>query len=90
MEKSYKFIVQGKVQGVFYRKTIQRVAAKSGFSGYVKNLKDKTVETCVTCTKEDLEKFLEVLKKGSSKSDVENIQKFDCDEVFTNGFEIRY
>lgn len=89
--KSYRFIVSGKVQGVYYRKTIYENATLVGFSGYVKNLPDGSVEACVTC-KDDLElkQFKKILKKGSMSSKVDSLKKFDCSESFSNGFEIRY
>lgn len=88
--KSYKFIVHGKVQGVYYRKTIYENATLVGFNGYVKNLPDGTVEACISCKDElELKQFRKILKKGSMLSKVQSLEKFECDEIFTNGFEIR-
>ena len=89
--KSYRFVVHGKVQGVYYRKTINENATLVGFNGYVKNLPDGSVEACITC-KDDLElkQFRKILKKGSMASSVQSLEKFEIDEVFSNGFEIRY
>ena len=86
--KNYRCVVIGRVQGVFYRKTIARNAKQ--FNGYVKNLPDKSVEACVSCDEEKFEEFLNILRKGSSMSMVEDIQVTHIDEVFTDGFEIRY
>ena len=36
--KSYRFIISGRVQGVWYRRSIQVGANMAGFSGYVRNL----------------------------------------------------
>ncbi|QFR50047.1 acylphosphatase [Sulfurimonas lithotrophica] len=88
--QSYKFIVIGRVQGVYYRANIQKNAAATGFSGYVKNLSDGNVEVCVTCDELRLEEFKEILKKGSPNSVVNELHTQKCDEVFKNGFEIRY
>lgn len=89
--KSYRFIVSGKVQGVYYRKTIYENATLVGFNGYVKNLPDGTVEACISCkTDLELKQFRKILKKGSMSSKVSSLEKFDCDEMFENGFEIRY
>ncbi len=86
--KNYRCIVTGIVQGVFYRKTVAQNAKH--FNGYVKNLPDKSVEACVTCEEEQFQEFLQILRKGSSMSMVEDIQISNIDEVFTNGFVIRY
>ncbi|MGH9860441.1 MAG: acylphosphatase [Candidatus Acidiferrales bacterium] len=39
-----RFFVSGMVQGVGYRFVVQRVAARLGVAGYVKNLRDGRVE----------------------------------------------
>ncbi|MCD4758967.1 MAG: acylphosphatase [Arcobacteraceae bacterium] len=88
--QSYRFIVIGHVQGVYYRKNIQENATKERFCGYVKNLQDGTVEACVTCDESRLEPFLAILQKGSPNSIVKDIKQFHCDEFFTKDFEIRY
>lgn len=87
--KNYKYIISGKVQGVYYRKNVEENALKSGFKGYVKNLSNGDVEAAVSCIEEQLEKFLEILKTGSPNSRVDNIQMIEIDEQFEN-FEIRY
>jgi acylphosphatase len=89
MIKSYKFIVKGLVQGVYYRKNIQANALKKHFSGYVKNLPDKTVEACVTCDDSKVDEFIAILEKGSSKSRVDTIVKKEISEVYSGDFEIR-
>ena len=88
--KNYKFIVSGRVQGVFYRKTTCENSQKNAFLGYVKNLSNGDVEACVTCTDQKLEKFINILQEGSTNSEVTNIVKQECNETFTNKFEIRY
>ncbi|MEA3354531.1 MAG: acylphosphatase [Campylobacterota bacterium] len=88
--RNYRFIISGRVQGVFYRKNIQENALKENFKGYVKNLPNGCVEACVSCSEEQLKKFIQILKEGSSNSIVEDIKKFECEESFENDFEIRY
>jgi acylphosphatase len=87
--RSVKFIVHGKVQGVYYRASVQAAAQKAGFSGYVKNLSDGTVEACVTCQNENLEKFRIILQNGSKLSRVDKIEEFMCKEEFTKGFVVK-
>lgn len=88
--KSFKYIISGKVQGVYYRKYTSDTALKEGFKGYVRNLQDGNVEACVSCEDKDHDKFLSILKKGSPASSVENIQRVETDEIFSQPFEIRY
>jgi acylphosphatase len=88
--KSYKLISIGNVQGVFYRKNVQKNASAAGFFGYVKNLEDNSVESCVTCDESRLEEFKDILKKGSPQSRVDELNMYSCDEVFSGEFSIRY
>jgi len=88
----YKFIIYGSVQGVFYRKSVSQALMKKQFKGYMQNLSDGTVEVVAEVFDDDLDTFMNILKKGSLMSTVEDIQYeiFD-DAVFeTDGFEIRY
>jgi len=87
--KSYKFIISGKVQGVYYRVSVKNNALNSKYKGYVKNLPDGTVEACVSCLDSELPGFIEILHAGSKSSNVTNIKQFDCDTIFTDSFDVR-
>ncbi|MCF6245459.1 MAG: acylphosphatase [Sulfurovum sp.] len=87
----YRFIVYGKVQGVFYRKSVSQALMKKQFKGYIQNLDDGTVEVVAEVFDDDFETFLTILKEGSPLSSVEDV-KYEVidDAVFhTDGFEIR-
>jgi len=86
---NYKFIVTGKVQGVYYRKTICENAQKIDVSGYVKNLEDRSVEVCATLEDDDFGLFIELLERGSKASHVEDIKQTLIDTVFSGTFEVR-
>lgn len=87
--RSYRFIITGKVQGVWYRKSVQSHARAAGFSGYVRNLPDGTVEAGVTCRDSDLEAFVSLLHRGSEASRVDAIERYEGTEVHRGGFEVR-
>jgi len=86
---SYKFLVSGRVQGVYYRANVAKNAQTAKVSGYVKNLADGNVEACVTCHQEKLEAFKGILKKGSLLSKVMSIKEMPCSETFSGVFEVR-
>ncbi|MBN2767637.1 MAG: acylphosphatase [Campylobacterales bacterium] len=69
----YRFIISGRVQGVFYRKSISQNAMRAGYKGSVKNLSNGTVEVYTELFDDELEGFLRLLREGSSASVVENI-----------------
>jgi len=88
----YKFIIYGRVQGVYYRKFVSQALMKKQFKGYMKNLNDGTVEIVAEIFDDDFDTFMFVLEEGSPSSEVEDI-KYDIvydAEFNTDGFEIRY
>lgn len=88
----YRFIISGKVQGVFYRKFVSQAMMQKQFKGYIQNLSDGTVEVVAEVFDDDFESFMHILKTGSPKSVVEDIsyEVIDDAEFTTDGFEIRY
>ena len=89
--KTYKFLISGRVQGVWYRKFVSENAKKAGFKGYVKNLPDGRVETVANIENEKkLKEFIKILKEGSPLSIVENIEYMEIPYEEFNDFEIRY
>ena len=92
--KCYRFLVSGKVQGVFYRKSIKDMASLGHIQGYVKNLPNKKVEVVAYLWEDQVEDFETILKNGSPLSEVEDIQKEEIvlsedEELIYDGFEIR-
>ena len=88
----YRFIISGRVQGVFYRKSVSQALMKKQFKGYIQNLSDGTVEVVAEVFDDDFEIFIQILKKGSTLSAVEEVKYeiIDDAEFNTDGFEIRY
>ncbi len=88
----YRFIIFGKVQGVFYRKFVSQAMMKKQFKGYIQNLEDGTVEVVAEVFDDDFDTFMRILKEGSPSSSVEDIRyEIIHDADFrTDGFEIRY
>lgn len=87
--ENYRFIISGKVQGVWYRKAVSENARKKGFSGYVKNLEDGSVEAGACLSDDDFAYFIEILEKGSIGSRVDSIEQFESNEEFSGEFAIR-
>ena len=87
--QSYKFLVSGRVQGVYYRANVAKNSKKSGLSGYVKNLEDGRVEAVVTCELSELETFKNILKKGSPLSKVTSLEEHSCLEYFSGPFAVK-
>lgn len=87
----YKFLIFGKVQGRFYRKSVSQAMMKKQYKGYIQNLDDGTVEVVAEVFDDDFDTFMGILKEGSLLSTVEDIQYeiINDAEFTTDGFEIR-
>jgi len=88
----YRFIVFGRVQGVYYRKSVSQALMKKQFKGYLQNLSDGTVEVVAEIFDDDFDSFMRILKEGSLLSSVDDVKYeiIDDAEFNTDGFEVRY
>lgn len=66
-------IVHGDVQGVGYRFFVQRQAAALGLRGYVRNLRDGTVEVVAEGPRPALEQLVAALRRGPSAAEVTTV-----------------
>ncbi len=89
--KSTHVIIEGLVQGVFFRDHTYRQAVKLNISGYVRNLPDRTVEAMLQGEQDAIESMLTWLKQGSPRSQVKNlkVQEIETTKQFAS-FEIQY
>lgn len=68
-----RIIVEGKVQGVFFRKYAAAAATEIGATGYVRNCKDGSVEIVATGTAAQLDALYTWCKSGSPRAIVQRI-----------------
>jgi acylphosphatase len=57
-------LIQGKVQGVYYRASAREEALRLGLTGWVRNTKEGHVEVVVTGTAGSLEQFSAWCRQG--------------------------
>jgi acylphosphatase len=69
-----KYLVSGRVQGVFYRATAARCALELRIRGYARNLPDGRVEVLAYGEEAAVEAFVERLWIGSSASKVTSVE----------------
>jgi acylphosphatase len=82
--------VQGRVQGVFFRASVEERALQLNLTGYVRNRPGNMVEVRAEGEKPDLEKLVEYLKVGPPAADVKDVSA--TWEEYTgsySGFRIR-
>jgi acylphosphatase len=88
--KTIHVIVEGRVQGVFFRDYTHRQACQLNLSGWVRNKGDGTVEAILSGADSDVKSMLEWLWQGSPRSRVDNIHTREVAEEHYTTFEIRY
>ena len=66
--------VSGFVQGIGFRQFVKHKARKLNINGWVRNLSDGRVEALFDGRRDNLEKMVEVCKKGPFLSEVKNVE----------------
>lgn len=74
-----KALVEGKVQGVFFRESTREQALKHGVTGHAKNLPDGRVEVVMCGNRQALKSLSEWLWKGSPDARVTHVEIEDLD-----------
>jgi acylphosphatase len=83
-----RYIVQGLVQGVFYRAATQQTAQRLGLTGWVRNLPDGGVELVVCGDEMKLKELEKWLWQGPRNAVVERVSGNDIAPQAFPGFSI--
>jgi len=84
-------LIEGRVQGVFYRAFTRNLASKLGLNGWAKNLYDGRVEVLFEGSRELIEQAIQECWEGPAGSSVRNIDvSWEESSAEYKGFEIRY
>lgn len=81
-----RFIVSGKVQGVFYRASAREQALRLGLAGHAKNRADGCVEVLASGSAEALDALQRWLRQGPPAARVDAVQREDLAEQSLRGF----
>lgn len=82
-------VVHGRVQGVFFRDTMRRMAQSGGVAGWVTNRPDGTVEAVFEGEPEDVESMLSFSREGPRGAAVERVELIEEEPEGLSGFAIR-
>ncbi len=74
MKKSVRLYIEGIVQGVFYRSFIKENSERYNVKGFVRNLEDSRIEIFLEGNANDVNKMIEIAKKGPRHSQIKNVQ----------------
>lgn len=72
--KRVRLIIQGKVQGVFFRASTKDKAKELGLKGFVRNRPDGTVEVIAEGDIDQLQKLVDWCHTGPDLSRVDSVQ----------------
>ena len=67
-------LVKGRVQGVFFRASMQREARKRQVVGWVRNRSDGCVEAVIEGERERVEEVVDYCRKGPSLAEVTEVK----------------
>lgn len=87
-----RFLVEGRVQGVGFRRYTQKKAVELSLAGWVRNLSNGKVEALASGEARDLKNFEKLLARGPDSSHVEQVSvKVErLRSPLPEPFEIRY
>jgi acylphosphatase len=72
-----RVVVEGRVQGVFYRQGCQRAAVSNGVAGWVRNNRDGTVEAELEGDPAAVDRVLNWMRIGPPQALVTRVVTFD-------------
>ena len=72
-----RIIVDGRVQGVFFRDSTRRAALSLGVAGWVRNLSDGRVEAAFEGEPEAVANAVAWAKRGPDRALVTDVEEFD-------------
>jgi len=81
-------LIQGKVQGVFYRTSAKQMADAMGITGWVKNTGEGHVEILAKGDEQIIEEYIKWCKQGPQKAVVTNLAVTKKDDEPLSGFAI--
>ncbi len=81
-------VIHGRVQGVFFRDTLRRVAVDAGVSGWANNSGEGTVEAHLEGPPEGVERVVEFAHRGPELAVVERVDVSEGSVQGLGAFEI--
>lgn len=84
--KTVRAVISGRVQGVGYRAWTAATAREFKLKGWVRNLRDGTVEAVFSGEEISVIAMLDTCKKGPMLARVDKIEQFTCEPPLEENF----
>lgn len=81
-------VIHGRVQGVFFRDSVRRLALEHGIAGWVRNTWDGTVEGAFEGELEAVERLVDFCRDGPPGARVEWLDVDDATPEGASGFRV--
>jgi acylphosphatase len=82
-------IAHGRVQGVFFRDSTRREAARRGVAGWARNTPEGTVEAVFEGEPGAVEAMVEFVRRGPGHADVSRLEVAEEKPEGLSGFSVR-
>ena len=69
-----RLLISGRVQGVFFRDSLRRLAEQAGVAGWVRNLPDGRVEAVLQGPESEVGRLTEWARRGPRRAAVEHVE----------------
>ena len=84
-----RVVVHGRVQGVFFRDSCERMARSAGVAGWVRNRSDGAVEAVFEGEPDPVESMVAWSRQGPRRAEVTDVEVIAEDPQGESGFRVR-
>ena len=84
-----RVVVHGRVQGVFFRESLRRLAEREGVSGWARNTSEGTVEAIFEGEPSGVERLVSFARTGPPDASVDDVDVSEEEPEGLSGFSIR-
>jgi acylphosphatase len=84
-----RVVVHGRVQGVFFRDSLRRLAERNGVSGWARNTSEGTVEAVFEGEPDAVARLVSFAETGPPDAQVEAVDVRDEEPEGLSGFSVR-
>jgi len=84
--KTVRIIIEGRVQGVWFRGWTAQEASHRGLSGWVRNRRDGSVEALFSGPEAEVEDMVKACRTGPPSARVDDVSQFPAEAPKEEGF----
>jgi acylphosphatase len=84
-----RLVIHGRVQGVFFRDTMRRLAREADVAGWARNTWEGTVEAVLEGEEDAVERLVAFARQGPDGARVDRVEVSEEKPQALTGFEIR-